>query len=151
MGRMGQVMRGGVLAALVLVLAACETTGDIDYDARPPAPGSGGSFVIGSNANLGALAGNWTLSGEFARTCSLNFGLAPLGTANGALAARPAGFCNPEYSAIAGWMSVGQAVMLADASGTILAQLSPDGSDTYRGSFNGTFGSSPVTLKRGMF
>lgn len=114
---------------------------------------TGGSFVIGSGsmASTGALVGNWTLSGDFARTCSLSFGLAPLGTANGALTANPAGFCNPEYSAIKGWMSVGQAVMLVNGSGTVLAQLSPDGSDTYRGSFNGTFGPSPVTLKRGMF
>lgn len=114
---------------------------------------TGGSFVIGSGgvASSGALVGNWTLSGDFGRNCSLSFGLAPLGAASGALTANPAGFCNPEYSAIKGWMSVGQAVMLTNGSGTVVAQLSPEGSDTYRGSFNGTFGPSPVTLKRGMF
>lgn len=114
---------------------------------------TGGSFVIGSgnSAPSGAMVGNWTLSGDFARTCSLSFGMTPLGTSNGAMAVRPAGFCNPEYSAVAGWMSVGQTVMLASASGTVLAQLSPDGSGNYSGSFNGTFGASPVTLKRAMF
>ena len=116
---------------------------------------TGGSFVIGSNANMtgmaGAMIGNWTLKDKFGRTCTFAFSMSQLSGASGAMQATQSGFCSSEFSSIAGWMSAGNGIALTSNTGAIQGQLVADGKGGYEGNVNTMFGPGAVTLTRGGF
>ena len=116
---------------------------------------TGGSFVIGSNANMAGMAnamtGKWTLKDKFGRTCTFALSTSPLSGASGAMQAAQSGFCSSEFSSVAGWMGAGNGIALTNNTGAIQGQLIADGQGGYEGNLNTMFGPGAVTLTRGGF
>lgn len=116
---------------------------------------TGGSFVIGSDANMVGMAstmiGSWTLKDKFARSCTLSFSTSPISGGSGAMQATRSGFCSNEFSSVGGWMTAGSGIALTNGSGAIQGQLVADGKGGYEGNFNTMFGPGAVTLTRGGF
>jgi len=93
-----------------------------------------------------AFSGNWRLASSFGKTCALD--LRPV-RAGSFYEARANGFCNMGFDKIAAWSPSGQNIVLLSAGGSVMAQLAPNGSGGYAGSFaDGSFAPEAVTLSR---